>query len=113
MQLRDVLAEWEECEDAHLEMLYSERYSDDGDAEGYSQAYVCKGDLDSSYQYPDDVHDDAQASCVVRAGGDVVAERPECQTCHLEQLHSERYSDDGDAERQTDYRVVQTDEEAS
>lgn len=113
MQLRDVLAKWEDCEDTHLEMLQTERYSDDGDAECDSQADVCKCNLDSSYQNPDDVHDDAQTSGVVRTGGDIVAERPECQTCHLEQLHSERYSDDGDAERQTDYRVVQADEEAS
>jgi hypothetical protein len=43
----------------------------------------------------------------------VLAEWEECEDAHLEMLHSERYSDDGDAERQTDYRVVQTDEEAS
>lgn len=44
---------------------------------------------------------------------DVLAEWEECEDAHLEMLQSERYSDDGDAERQTDYRVVQTDEEAS
>lgn len=113
MQLRDSFAEWEECEDTHLEMLQTERYSDDGDAECDSQADVCKGDLDSSDQYPDDIHDDGQTSGVIRTGGDVVAERPECQTCHLEQLHSERYSDDGDAEHQTYDCIVQADEEAS
>ena len=94
-------------------MLDAEWDADDGDAECDSQTDMCKGDLDAAKHYPDDVHQDAQAAGVARARGDVMAERPECQSRHLEQLHSERYAYDGHAEQQTYQRVIKANEETS
>lgn len=94
-------------------MLYAEWYADDGNAECYSKYDMRKGYFYSSKHYPDDVHQDGQASCILWSGGHVMTEWPKCQTRHLEQLHSEWYADDGDAEQDAYQCIIQADEDAS
>ena len=62
MQLNDLLAEWNESEEAHLEMLYAEWYTHNRNAEYNSQSDVSKSDFNASDHYPDDVHQNGQAS---------------------------------------------------
>jgi len=79
-------------------MLESERDADDGQAAGDTEAQMEQGDLDASEDYPDDVHDHSQTAGVIRPGDYFMTERPERQPRYLEQLHPERYADDGQAE---------------
>ena len=94
-------------------MLHSERNPDDGQAACYAESYMEKCDLYSSEDYPDDIHDDGEASAVVGVGMHVSSERPEGKSGHLDELESERDSDDGDAEQDTHQGVIETDHKTS
>ena len=75
MQLRDVLAEWYECKDRHLEVLDTERNAYDGAAEYDSQSYMRKCYLNATEHDPDDVHDQGKASAVIAAWRHVATKR--------------------------------------
>ena len=94
-------------------MLYAERYAYYCDAEKDSQADMSNGDFDATEYYPDDVHQNRQTSGVAWTRGYLMSKRPKCKPCHLEQLHSERYAYDGQAEQQTHQCVIEADEETS
>ena len=112
-QLRNFLAEWDEGEDGHLEMLHAERDSDYGQAACYAESDMEKSDLYSSEDDPDDIHDDGEAAAVVGVGMYVSSERPESKSGHLDELESKRDSDDGDAEQNTHQGIIETDHKAS
>ena len=74
---------------------------------------MSKGDFNAAEQDPDDVHKDGQTSGVARSRRHFPTEWPKCQTRHLEQLHSERYADNGQAEKQADNSIVHAYKETS
>ena len=111
--LRDLFAEWYDCEDCHLEMLESERDSYDGDAADDSETDVKKGYLQTSEDDPDYVHENGETASVVGVGVYVTAERPEGEACHLEELESERDSYDGDAEKHAHQCIIKADHKSS
>ena len=94
-------------------MLHAERDSDDGQAAYYAESDVEQCDLYASEDDPDDIHDDGEASAVVGVGMHVSSERPEGKSGHLDELESERDSDDGDAEQDTHQGVIETDHKTS
>ena len=80
-------------------MLDSERYSHDGQATEHSESYMEQRDLYSTAENPDDVHQNGQTASVIGIRMDIMSERPQCKTCHLEKLESKRNTDDADAEK--------------
>lgn len=94
-------------------MLHPQRDSDNSKAKECAETYVCKADFNAAKHYPDDVHENRQTSHVSGVAGHVVSEWTECESCHLEQLHSERNSDDRYAEYYTHDCVVEADKKAS
>ena len=113
VRLRDLFAEWDYGEDCHFEMLETERDAYDGDAADDAEADMKKGYLQTSEKDPDYVHDNGETASVVGIGVDVTAERPECEACHLEELESERDSDDGDAEEHYHECIIKADHTSS
>ena len=111
--LRNLFAEWGQCQKGHLEVLQAERDAYDGDAEYDAEPHVQNGDFDATADNPDDVHQNRQATGVIRSRYDVVSERPESKSCHLEKLQSEWNTDDGQAEQQSHNSVIETDQNAS
>lgn len=94
-------------------MLHAERDPDNGQAAYYAESDVEHCDFYASEDDPDDIHDDGEAASVVGVGMYVTSERPECKTGHLDELESERDSDDGDAEQDTHQGVIETDHKTS
>ena len=94
-------------------MLDSERYSHDGQATEHSESYMEQRYLDSSAENPDDVHQNGQTASVIGIRLNIVSERPQCNTCHLEKLESERNTDDADAVKQSDECVIKADYKSS
>ena len=94
-------------------MLQAQRYADDGDAEDDAEPHMHKGDFDATADNPDDVHQNRQATSVIRTCCHFTSEGPEGESCHLEQLHPERNADDGQTEKQADNGIIETDQNAS
>lgn len=67
MQLRDVLAEWYECKERHLEVLETKWNADYGYAESDTKAHMHKRYLNTTEHDPYDIYDDGQASGVIRS----------------------------------------------
>ena len=74
---------------------------------------MSKGDFNTAEQDPDDVHKDGQTSGVARSRRHFPTEWPKCQARHLKQLYSERYADNGQAEKQADHSIVHAYKETS
>lgn len=94
-------------------MLYAERDAYYCQTAQKAESDVKHGYFDASEKYPDDVHQEGQASVAVNAGIFVTPERPEGQVSHLEQLESERDSDYRDAEQQSHYGIIEADHKSS
>lgn len=107
------LTERDECQQGHLEMLYSEGNADDGQA-----AENAESDMEHSYFYsseedPDNVHQDGQTASVIGSGAYVTSEWPEGKPRHLEQLHTEWYSYDGDTEQDCHEGIIKADHQTT
>ena len=94
-------------------MLETERDADYGQAADDSEPYMQQGDFDAAEDDPDDVHCNGKTAGVVRSGGHFMSERPEGESCYLEQLQSEWNADDGDAEQKSHQGIIETYYEAS
>lgn len=94
-------------------MLQAERDADDGQAACYAETQMEQGNLDASAKYPDYVHDHSKTAGVIGTGHDFASEWPQRKSCYLEQLQSERDTDDGDAEQQSHHSIVEAYYDAS
>ena len=94
-------------------MLDSKRDAYDRDATEHSESYMEHRDLYSSAQDPDDIHQNGQTASVIGIRLNVVSKRPQCKTCHLEKLESERNTDDADAVKQPCDCVIKADYKSS
>jgi len=89
---------WYQRQLCQLEMLESERYSDDRNAKQQSANRVSNAQLDSADQYPDYIPE--RAHNTETTGRYFASERPKYKTCDLHALHSERYPDYRNAQQQ-------------
>ena len=94
-------------------MLEPERNAYDGDAEDHTRRYVHHRNLNTSDKNPDYIHKDGKATVVIGIGDYLPAERPKCKPGHLEQLITERYTNDSDAEKQPDHKIIEADNQTS
>lgn len=94
-------------------MLKSERDTDDADAAAYSDAEMEKSDLDSTDQNPYYIHEYCQTSVIIWTWLHFMSERPQGECSDLDELDSERDSDDGDAQKKADNPVIQGDQKSS
>ena len=94
-------------------MLDSKRYSHDGQAAEHSESYMEQRYLDSSAENPDNVHQNGQTASVIGIRLNVMSERPQCKTRHLEKLESERNTDDADAVKQPCDCIIKADHKSS
>ena len=94
-------------------MLEAEWDADDSHAQDQAEGDVHKGNLNSTKDYPQGVHQDGQAAAVVSVGLHLAAERPQCEATDLEQLHAERDADDCNAEQEAYNPVIEGDDESA
>ena len=94
-------------------MLNAEWNAHDCQTENCSECQVHQGDFNSSYNNPDDVHQDREAAHLSAVAGHILSERKKGEPRHFKQLHSERYSDNADAEQYADECVIEADEESA
>ena len=94
-------------------MLETERNTDDRKAQDGSHCNMEQGYLNTSYEDPDHVHDDGKAAAVICIRLNVMTERPERQSGYLDELKSERNTDDGNAEENSYKKIVQADHKAA
>mgnify|MGYP003291658056 FL=1 len=88
----------------NLEMLFAERDSNDRNAKDNAENHMDSGNLPPSENDPQDVECGGEAT--FRGIHDhFLAERPECQKAELEQLDSERDSDDGNTHYQSSEKI--------
>lgn len=91
----DLFSEGSKGNLSHFEMLFAERYSDDGDIEQHTKENVGEPYPYTTDEKPQHIHKQVQASMTVFFLNNRRAERPQFKHTDLDGLQSERYADDG------------------
>lgn len=60
-------------------MLKPKRYADDGNAKKYAEHQMGQTYPDTAYQYPEDIHEHAQAASAIGPAADLPAKREQRQ----------------------------------
>ena len=94
-------------------MLETERYANDCDAAEGSEEYMEEGYFQSATKDPDHIHYNGEAATIIGVRLNIMSEWPKCKSSHLEQLESERDSDDGDAEDSSHKSIIKADHKSS
>lgn len=84
-----------------LEMLSAKRDADDGDAKDDSEHQMCHTNPNASQEYPEDVHDDTEASSGLWGSLNSLSKRAESQEAELQGLDAEGDTNDGNHHSQT------------
>ena len=80
-------------------MLHAKGNPDNGNAEQQATRQVDQGDFPPAKQNPDEVHHNGQASRLTGAVHHFIAEGPQGIGSQLEELESERDTDNGDTQQ--------------
>lgn len=85
---------------SHFEMLSSPGNPDNRNAEQQTESQVSQANPESSQEYPENIHDDAQAAPRITIVCHRTAERPQSQEGQLQRLQAKRDAYDRDHKQQ-------------
>jgi hypothetical protein len=94
-------------------MLQSEWNADDSDAKQHPECQMREADPDSTYKYPDDIHQHTETSTITGTTAYFPPKRTKSQHRQLQSLETERNADDSNHQQQAGNNIFHADQKST
>jgi hypothetical protein len=99
------MSEWQQSIKHQLEVLHTEGDTDDGAAEYHTERKVCEGNLNTSEDNPQHIHNDREAASRIILRFNISTKGPQGEHSESHNLHTEGNTNNREAEHKSTEEV--------